>query len=62
MKLLTPKDVAQQLSISRASVDRLIQSGRLRAVKLSQGQRKATYRVRPEDLERFVAQNMTVAA
>src|SRR5262245_59135614 len=62
-KLLTPQEVGKEhLNCSRATVDRLIASGRHRAVKLHQGQRKATYRVRTEDLERFITENLTTQA
>jgi excisionase family DNA binding protein len=61
VRLLKPEEVGKDhLGCSRATVDRLIASGRLRAVKLHQGPRKATYRVRVEDLEAFIAENLTV--
>lgn len=54
MKLLTPEDIAQQLSVSRSTVLRMIQDGALPAVCLRRGPRKAVYRVRQEALERWI--------
>jgi excisionase family DNA binding protein len=55
MKLLTPEQIAETLSISRSSVRRLIIEGTLPAVCLRSGRRKKVYRVREEVLERWVA-------
>jgi excisionase family DNA binding protein len=54
MKLLTPEIVAEQLSVSRSTVLRLIQDGSLPAVILKAAKRKKIYRVRPEALEKWV--------
>jgi len=57
VKLLTPENVAEQLSVSRSTVRRLIQDGSLPAVCLKRGPRKAVYRIREEVLEKWVISN-----
>jgi len=54
VKLLTPETVAQQLAVSRSTVMRMIQDGALPAVCLRSGRRKKVWRVRQEQLERWV--------
>jgi len=54
MKLLTPENVAEELSVSRSTVLRLIADGSLPAICLRAGRRKKIYRVRPEALERWI--------
>jgi len=54
MKLLTPENVAESLSVSRSTVLRMISDGSLPAVCLRRGKRKAVYRIREEVLERWV--------
>jgi excisionase family DNA binding protein len=47
---LSPQDVADRLSVSRATVRRWIEAGELRAVKLT----PQTWRVATSELARFV--------
>ena len=54
MKLLTPEEVSEQLAVSRSTVMRLIDGGSLPAVCLHRGKRKAMYRIRPEQLEKWI--------
>jgi excisionase family DNA binding protein len=54
MRLLTPETVAEQLSVSRSTVLRMIQDGALPAVCLRSGRRKKVWRVREEVLQRWV--------
>ncbi len=54
MKLLTPKNVAESLNVSRSTVLRMISDGSLPAVCLRSGKRKKVWRVRPEILERWL--------
>src|SRR5262245_11225332 len=54
MKLLTPESVAEQLAVSRSTVLRMIADGALPAVCLRSGRRKKVWRVREEQLERWV--------
>ena len=54
MKLLTPETVAESLSVSRSTVLRMISDGSLPAVCLRSGKRKKVWRVRPEQLERWL--------
>jgi excisionase family DNA binding protein len=53
--LLTAKDVAQALKISKPLVYRIISEGQLPAVRF-----RRTVRVRPEDLDAFVASNLSL--
>jgi excisionase family DNA binding protein len=52
--LLTAKDVAQALKISKPLVYRMIDEGQLPAVRF-----RRTVRVRQEDLDAFVASNLS---
>src|SRR5262245_14996191 len=54
MKLLTPESVSEQLAVSRSTVLRMISDGALPAVCLRSGRRKKVWRVRQEQLERWV--------
>ena len=54
MKLLDPETVAQQLSVSRSTVLRLIADGAIPAVCLRRGRRKNVYRIRQEVLDRWI--------
>ena len=53
-KLLRATDIAVQLSISKAMAYRLMQQGKIRSVHIS-----GSRRVRPEDLQRYIEQNLT---
>jgi excisionase family DNA binding protein len=53
-RLLTPKNVADILSISRSTVLRLIADGALVAVSIRRGKKKAVYRVRQEILDKWI--------
>lgn len=50
--LLTVGDVAQLCQVHCKTVTRAIQAGRLRAVRLG---RRGAYRIRPEDLDQWIA-------
>lgn len=50
-KLLTIKEVAKFLRVSERSVNRYIESGRLRASKIGQ------WRIKESDLEKFLKEN-----
>jgi excisionase family DNA binding protein len=54
MKLLTPNEVAEQLTLSRATVARMIQDHVLPVIVLRKGPRQATYRVRQDALDKFI--------
>lgn len=54
LKLLTAKDVAKVLQISVALSYRLVTEGQLPSVRFGR-----TVRVRPEDLENFIQNNLT---
>ena len=54
MKLLTPESVAEQLSVSRSTVLRMINDGALPAVCLRSGRRKKVWRIRQEVLDKWV--------
>ena len=54
MRLLTPEIVAESLAVSRSTVLRMIADGSLPAVCLRKGKRKGVYRIREEQLERWV--------
>ncbi len=53
-KLLRGREVAEILGISKALAYRLISQGSLPAVKFGR-----TVRVRPEDLDKFIIDNLT---
>ena len=56
MALLTPRQVAAELSVSYATVMRMIADGSLPAVCLRAGQRKKLWRVRPAQLEKWLSE------
>lgn len=60
--LMTIKQVALRLGIDRDRVSELIRSGQLIAIRvnLKQSAKRPTWRIRPEDLERFEMSRMTV--
>ena len=60
LQLLSPDQVAALLSCSRATVDRLVRSGRLAHVTLASGKRKKLYGIRRKTLQRFIEQNEKV--
>jgi excisionase family DNA binding protein len=53
-RLLTGKDVAQMLKISSSQAYKLMRRGELPAVRIGR-----SIRVKPEDLETFIARNTT---
>jgi excisionase family DNA binding protein len=53
--LLTTGDVAARLGISRSTVIRLCDLGQLPYLKVGAGDVKPRYRIRPADLESFMA-------
>jgi excisionase family DNA binding protein len=56
MKLLTPEDCADILSVSRSTILRMIADGSIPAICLRRGKKKAVYRVRQEVLEKWVSE------
>lgn len=53
-KLLSANDVAQLLNISRSLVYQLIQHGKIPVVQIN-----SVYRIRPEDLELYIQNNLS---
>ena len=54
-KLLTIKEVAEILRVSERSVNRYIESGRLRASRIGQ------WRIKQSDLDKFLEQHLNVS-
>ena len=52
-RLLTAKEIAQRLNISKAFAYKLMQIGAIRTVKIG-----GSVRVRPEDLEAYIEENL----
>jgi excisionase family DNA binding protein len=52
---LTPPEVAHQLHVKPSKVITWIRSGRLRAVDLSDGPKRPRFRIKPADLDAFLA-------
>lgn len=52
--LLTPEQVATELNVSRSTVLRMIADGSLPVICLRRGKRKGVYRVREEQLARWI--------
>ncbi len=57
-KLLTPDDVAEALNVSAMTVRSWLRSGEMKGIKLAGN----IWRIRPEDLEAFVAEAESEAA
>lgn len=55
-KLLTPEEVADYLSIAQKTVKDYLRDGKIRGIKIGRA-----WRVRREDLERFLEDNSTNA-
>lgn len=55
MKLLTIKEISKQLRLSERTIYRLIEAGKLKAIKFS---RKAT-RIDEKDLNKFIKKHKT---
>lgn len=55
-RFVTVGEVADQLRVSNMTVYRLVQSGRLPAVRVGR-----SYRIREEDVDRYLADQYTVA-
>ena len=55
-KFLKMQDIAARLNVSRATIYRLIKAGKIPAVRVGKN-----YRVRPDDLEKYIADMMTPA-
>jgi excisionase family DNA binding protein len=49
-KLLTPVEVCDIINLKRSKVHRLITSGEIPSLIVSQGVRRRTFRIRPSDL------------
>jgi excisionase family DNA binding protein len=56
MKLLSVEAAAEALDVSRQTVTRMIADGQLPAVCLRSGKRKKVWRIRPEQLEKWIVQ------
>lgn len=56
MKLLSIQETAERLGISRQTVMRLISEGALLAICLRSGRRKKLWKIRPEQLDRWIMQ------
>jgi len=52
--LLTAEEIASRLAVSKSYVYQLMQCGELQTVRLGRA-----VRVRPDDLERFIIENLT---
>ena len=52
---LSVADVAEVLYVSKITVYRMVENGELPALKIN----KRTYRIRQEDLDAYIAANMT---
>lgn len=59
--LLTTAQIAERLQLSQEQVQRLCKSGELRAVNLSLGKVRATYRVSEDELMAFLSLRTTSA-
>jgi excisionase family DNA binding protein len=58
--MLTVRDVAARVGVAKLDVDRAwIKSGELRATNISSGPGRPTWRIDPDDLERFLAGRRT---
>lgn len=55
-RCLTPGEVARLMRVHINTVRRWVYAGRLRGIRVSE---RGDVRIRPEDLEQFVATNMT---
>jgi excisionase family DNA binding protein len=53
-KLLTPEEVAEALAVSRSTARRMMIENVIPSICLRSGRRKKIYRVREEQLERFI--------
>ena len=56
MKLLSIEAAAEVLAVSRATVTRMITEGQLPAVCLRSGRRKKLWRIRQEQLDKWILQ------
>jgi excisionase family DNA binding protein len=54
MRFLTPELVAEQLAVSRSTVLRMIADGALPAVCLRSGRRKKIWRIREDQLNKWI--------
>lgn len=54
MNYLTTRDIAKRLSINPVTVRRWIEAGKIPAVKIGGKGRHGRWRVKEEDLERFI--------
>lgn len=57
MNLLTAKEVSEILNCSPSYVLKITRSGRLPAVNLATGTRRAEWRYRPDEVQAWVARN-----
>jgi excisionase family DNA binding protein len=55
-RFVTVAEVASQLRVSNMTVYRLVQAGQLPAVRVGR-----SYRIRPEDVDRYLAEGYTQA-
>ena len=54
MKLISIEQAAESLAISRATLQRLIDTGRLPAITITAGKRKRLQRIDEADLQTFI--------
>lgn len=62
VKLLTPKEVAERLSVSSLTVIRLADAGALPVVEVTKQRHRRTRRFRPEAVEKFIASRETATS
>lgn len=55
-KYLSPNEIAEVLGISADKVIDLIRAGKLKAINVATGDKRARYRVAPEDFQAFLEQ------
>lgn len=61
-KVYSYKEAGALLGVSHDTVNRLVQAGRLRAVNVSAGTTRPRFRVREDDLVKFIEANTTSAS
>jgi len=59
--IYTPRSLAEKLGVTLQFAQKLCASGRIKAVNLSEGKQRATYRVTEESLQEFLNPGITAA-
>lgn len=62
MNYLEPSEVAKQLSVSRATLQRLMVTGEIECVVIRAGKRKKLYRIAENALDKWLAENRLEAS